>query len=305
MIIKNASTTDQPFSSGVLNTNFFGVSSSATSTVQETVTIQPPPYERTLVVTPPPYTSDVYIQPPAIVQTIDGLSVTVTPPPIKQSVTVQPPPISQEVTITPPAYTTVVTKSGSTVSKNQFESVGVVQTWPYRLTALVKPNVIAAALHYSLPIGAKVRFYTSKGFEERTVRSVAATFFDLQLYYLDAAVTAVQPAQILNQTDTIWYRGKTVVTFGLIGSRSDYSNWIPAAFRNGSIRTVGQVSMADYSVSCLMSSTTFMLEPGDSGSPSFILDNNQYYFLGSTRKIASATYEVNAAFSRLAVINSL
>jgi hypothetical protein len=303
MIIKNQTSSDLPFLDGKINPNFFGTTSQTTGTVTETVLVQPPPYEKTIVVTPPAYTSDVYVQPPAIVQTVDGTSVTVNLPPIKQTITVTPPPVTQEITITPPAYTTTVTKSGKTEVVNKFAAVGVVQTWPYRLCALVKSNVIVGAKHYSIPVGSKVRFYSATGYEELTVKSIAKSYYDLELYYLDRNATAVPTPVYDNQNWSLYPRQK-IVTFGLIGDRSPpYGNWIPAAL-GGSILGFAGIPLPDRAISARLDDLQNGVQNGDSGAPNFILDGGQYKFLGSIWR-TGGSYLINAAAPRASEINSL
>lgn len=303
MILPKFTSADQPFVNGKLNPNFFGATKSSSDSVTETVVIQPPPYEKTIVITPPPYTSDVYVQPPAVVEKIDGVDVTVSVPPIKQTITVTPPPITQEITVHPPSYTTTVTKPGSTKLTSKF-AVGVVQTWPYRLCALIKPNVVVGAKHYSIPVGSKIRFYNETGYEEASVKKVAVSFYDLEAYYLDRDIRTVEPSPVFSTDNYSSLSRKEIVTFGLVGDRNPpYNSWVPAAAPALYARTLN-VSAQDMTGVCAFQTPGSFLQPGDSGAPSFILEDGIYKFLGSNWKI-STTYNINLASPRVAILNSL
>ncbi len=225
-------------------------------------------------------------------------------PPIKQVVTVAPPVVTLCVTVQPPSvsYQVTTTSAGTLVISNLFGSVGIVQLTPFRLVALVRPNVVAGALHYVLPIGSSIRFIGPNGYEDRFVASVAFTKGDLQLYYLDQAVSVVKPAPICTLGASA-LTNRNIITFGLIGSRAgDGAGWAPAAALNKIGRLLVDANAGTWNATCSM--LTFQLEPGDSGGPTFVVEDSGPTFLGSTRKISSV-YEINVAAPSVASINSL
>lgn len=306
MVITSYSSSNQPIAAEAPNPSFFGASSTALSgtTVSTPVTLTPPPYTQSVTVQPPSFSTNVTIQPPKLTQTINGVSVTVDVPSIVVPVTVNPNPVTIPVTATPSPVTTTVSSTGqtTTVTKDAYESVGIVAGNPPRLCALVSKNIVAAANHYPLTPGMQVSFYGASGNQTTTVKSVAATYGDLELYYLNDPITAVSPANLLAFPAPTFF-GKTAVTFGLNGSRTTPPfNWTPVAANTA--RVLFAVPGTGGIFSATLLSSGFYIESGDSGAPSFVTINGQIYYLGSTHKISSV-YEVNMVNPWIDQIHSL
>lgn len=305
MQIASYSSTNQPFANNGINSSFFGATVSAGGAGStEVITVSSPPVVQQFTVQPPPYTTTVSVQPPSITQVIDGVPTVIDFPPIQQQIVVTPPPIVTSVTVTPPSQQkTIVTPGGSATVKNAYESVGIVDGAPPKLVALVRPNVVAGAKHYALVPGNKVTFYSSNGPVSSTVKGVAGTYGDLELYYLNDSISGVQPVAIPTFAISA-FTGRPIVTFGLVGSRSGPYNWTPAAVAMKIARVTA--SSGVWTATCTNPTLQSFLEPGDSGGPNFFTDTTTsiLYYLGSTHEISS-TFTVNVACPWASQINSL
>jgi len=278
MVIQSYSSANQPFANNAVNSAFFGAQSQQAAAQKVPVQITPPSYVAT--VTPPPFQANV-----------GGETVMVTPAPV-------------QVTVNPPPQTVMVDKPATITVRNLYESVGVVAGNPPKLCCLVRPNVVAAAQHYALKPGDRISFYSSTGVETATVKSVALTFGDLELYYLSANVTSVSPALLTSSLALGDYTGKQAVSFGLVGSRTQAPyNWTPAATQSTIARALqGTGGVWDATITPQPAGS--YLEYGDSGAPNFITLGGQAYYIGSNRKVGTSL-DVNMVSPTIPKINSL
>jgi hypothetical protein len=243
-----------------------------------------------------PTSQDVVFQPDPI-----QVPITVQVPSITQDgVTVDFPPFTQIITVTPPPVTRSVPILG--VSINPYECVGVIQTNPIRLCALIKPTLIALANHYPASPGEAVIFYGKNGVVTATIKELAATFGDLDIWRLQTPVTDITPARLASDMQIAAYISQPIVSFGLVGSRNITPyNWIPVA-------TDGRILRAIRGTGGVMTCTCMLLnnsmtEPGDSGSPNFFMWNSVPFYLGADRKMGS-TFEVNMVHPWIAQLPS-
>jgi hypothetical protein len=279
MVIQSYSSANQPFANNAVNPAFFGAKSQPGTIPPKSVQVQPPPYQTT-------------VQPPPFQTTVGGVPITVTPGPI-------------QVTVPVPVQTVALPSQGSSsVVRNQYESVGLVAGNPPKLCCLVRPNVVAAAQHYALQPGDTISFFGPNGVETATVKGVALTFGDLELYYLNAPVTSVNYALITSSLATQAYAGMSAISFGLVGSRQNAPyNWIPAATQSLISRVIpGTGGVWDATISAQPPGS--YLEYGDSGSPNFITLGGQVYFIGTDRKVGSML-DVNMISPVVSQVNSL
>lgn len=276
MVISGYTIAHRPVINNVANPDFrWAVRQPGATTIKDVV-FTPPPIEVLIKVTPPPIT-----------QTVDGRPVTQEFPLIEQTVVVQPDSIVRQVEYQEPDRIV-----------NPYESVGVIQTSPPRLCALIGPTTIALARHYGsagsppLTPGTIVTFYGPNGPTQSTLQtSSIAAYGDLELWRLGGNPNNIKPAAITNKPSFVNYTNKPVVVFGMVGDRSRAPyNWF-AAEALGRILRATQGSNLVWSASCIFPDGT-RLEPGDSGSPVFFTHENRIYYLGSIRKMAS-TFEVS------------
>jgi hypothetical protein len=271
MIIQNLSASNELFVNGALNPSFFGVTST-------------PSASKTVPVTPPPITQRVTVTPPSVVQ--DG--VTVNFPPYSQDVTLQPPPVQ----ITIPSV-------GGDL-RNTFESVGLINPGgQFRLCALVRPNVIAAARHYNNApytpyIGMTVAFISG---ETAKITGVVLTRDDFECYRLDKNITGVQPASIA-PLEPNFYSGREIIMFGLADQKRPVAGKTTLKYAFGTSSSwVGTTSNK--------ASAPIMVQPGDSGSPVFIVANGVVQYFGSLGSVNLSETKINLACPHAAEIGAL
>lgn len=271
MIIQSLSASNELFVNGVLNPNFFGVTST-------------PSESKTVTVTPAPIVQRVTVTPPSIVQ--DG--VTVNFPPYSQDVTFQPPPVQ----------VTIPSVGGDL--KNIYQSVGVINPGgQIRLCALVRPNVIAAARHYNNSpyapyIGMTVVFTSG---EQAKITGVVFTRDDFECYQIDKNITGVQPASIAPLEPNA-YSGREIIVFGLADQKRPVAGKTILKYAFGTSSSwVGTMSNK--------STAPVMVQPGDSGSPVFIVANAVVQYFGSLGSINLSETKVNLACPHVAEIGAL
>ncbi len=271
MITQPASAANELFVNGALNPNFFGVTST-------------PGESKTVSVKPAPITQKVTVTPLSVVQ--DG-------------VTVNFPPYTIDVVIQAPAQDVTIPSVGGGL-KNVYESVGVINpAGQIRLCALVRPNVIAAARHYNNPpygsyLGMQVAF--GQGEIANIVR-VIFTRDDFECYQLDRNITSVQPAHVAPLEPNA-YVNREIIVFGLGALRRVIAGKTVLKFAFGSLTSwVGTISNK--------TNQPVVIQPGDSGSPVFIVANSVVQYFGSISTINLTETKVNIASPWVAEIAAL
>lgn len=279
MRLSSSSSSNEPLAGlDSINPQFFGAITETTQTDTQSFWVSPQPISR---------------------------SVTVTPAPVVQNgVVVDFPPYTEEVWIQPPAKEVVIHIGGTSLLKNSFESVGVIQGGHLRLCALVRPNVIAAARHYNVApfasyIGMTVKFVGSAGTETAKITRVAFTKDDFECYYLDKDISAVSPAVIAPLETPSFYSGREVVLFGLASLAK------PIAGKTKTNYAFGQQSGAWTATGSNRVGSPVIIEKGDSGAPAFLIANGSPRYLGSMAAMNLSAWTVNLASPHAAAISAL
>jgi hypothetical protein len=276
MILLNLTAANEPFLAQAPNPNFFGA------------TIQQGAGGQSFWVTPPLIREIVTVQPPSIIQ--NGVQVDF-------------PPYSDVVELQPPAKQVFLPGSADVV-KNAYESVGIInEGGQIRLCALVRPNVIAAARHYNNPpfapyIGLAVRFIGANGTQTAKIVKVVFTADDFECYQLDQAITVVKPAVVAPVEPDTNYVGRACTMFGLSSLVKPIAGIAPIkfSFSSGTSRTA-QVSNK--------TNSPVQIQPGDSGSPCFIIVDGLPRYFGSLAAVNLTVTQINVASPWIPQINAL
>ena len=158
--------------------------------------------------------------------------------------------------------------------------LGVVETAIPRGCALVGPDLIALAKHYTPPAAAAVSFY---GNAISSVKGVVASYGDLLIMRLNDRIgDIVSPAEIATLPEV--FKSSAFITVGL----KDLRSFVASSVYPRTIYTTGKLAKFPQTYAA-------RLEKRDSGSPSYVNVQGIWKYLGSHYAITPTEYFSNLA----------